>query len=208
MMRALRSGDRVHCLTVTRGEGSRLHGQRGLASEEVAKVREAELRAAVEVMGVSQLTILDYRADQFLTIVHDEAISQIASIVEETMPDTVLTHNDDRSESPHHRVVCSWTTEAFKRSAKPGAHLFCATRTPQWVERFVPALREAGAFPMFEPATTPEEELAIKYALPDDLLDLKLEAVEKHKSQVGFIVDQVGREFLRESMREEHFRGA
>lgn len=45
-------------------------------------------------------------------------------------------------------------------------------------------------------------------SLTNDLLDLKLEAVEKYESQIGFIVDRVGRELLRESMRQEHYRGA
>lgn len=205
MMRALRADDQVCCLTVTRGEGSRLNGQRGRPPAEVAKIRETELRAAVKVIGVFNLVILDYRADQFPVIDENEAISKIAAVIEETAADSVLTHNGNASEMPHHRIVCSWVSHAFRRAAKPTARLLCATRTREWVKRFVPPLREAGAFPLFEPSTTPRGDLAVNYVLPDDQLELKLEAIEKHKSQVSFVLERVDRALFREAMREEHF---
>ncbi len=55
-----RGGQRVHFLCATRGEG----GERGEPSlcrpEELGKVREAEMRCAVQALGGSSLTFLDY----------------------------------------------------------------------------------------------------------------------------------------------------
>ena len=103
--------------------------------------------------------------------------------------------------------MSAWTGEAFAAAAPPKARLFHATQTPEWAETFVPVMNRFNVF--MEPGTppvTPREQLAIDYALPPDILELKLRAIEAHVSQVEGMMEAFGRNYFRDAMQEEYFR--
>ena len=106
-----------------------------------------------------------------------------------------------------HRAACRWATEAFARVGKPGAVLAYATHTPDWVERFEPALESVGAY-MDDTRTpvTPVDELAYAVQLEGDLLETKLRAIRSMTSQIEPLVAALGESFFREGMVEEAFR--
>lgn len=53
-------GARVHCLIATRGEGGEVGVPPLSTREQLGKVREGELRCAVQALGVTSLTLMDY----------------------------------------------------------------------------------------------------------------------------------------------------
>ena len=59
-----------------------------------------------------------------------------------------------------------------------------------------------------EPPSTTRGDLVWGERLPDDLADLKLAALEAHRSQTGPVIDLVGRATYREWWRHESFRRA
>src|SRR5213593_1882483 len=87
-------GAEVFLVTATRGDGGRYRGHRPDEPEHpgpaaLAKIRERELRAAASVLGVRDVSLLDYR-DQHLDSANPrEAVAAIAGQVRRVRPDVV-----------------------------------------------------------------------------------------------------------------------
>jgi LmbE family N-acetylglucosaminyl deacetylase len=106
---------------------------------------------------------------------------------------------------PDHEAVSAWATEGFRRAAGPGARLFYATKTPEYVERLVPMLGGPEVFAPGTPPVTRREELGIDFVLPEDVLDVKMEALAAHRSQVEGLLAVFGQELFREDASAEWF---
>ncbi len=204
-----RAGSRVVCVTATRGEEGTWDPERWPPSE-LGGVREAELMACLDVLGVREHVWLDYHDGRCAEVPREEGAARVRELIEQVRPATVLTFGPDgMTGHDDHRSVCAWTTEAFERSAPAGSRLHYATMTPEWAEEFAPRFEPFNVF--MEPGTPPvasREELSIDFPLPPDVLDLKLKAIACHVSQVEGMLNALGDDFFREAHREEYFRAA
>jgi LmbE family N-acetylglucosaminyl deacetylase len=206
MAGAVRAGSRVVCVTATRGEGGSTDEERW-PSATLGEVREAELRRSFEILGVTEHRFLDLPDVDMDTPLPASGAADVAAVMAEVRPDTVLTFGPEGMTGHRaHQDVSRWTTEAFERSAPPGARLHFATYSPAWRETFVPQLDRFDVYRPGTPPVTPVEEMSIHLLLDPDLLDLKLLAIEAHTSQVEALVAAFGRDFFRQAMREESFR--
>jgi LmbE family N-acetylglucosaminyl deacetylase len=160
------------------------------------------------ILGVTDHRWMDYHDGACAAVGHEEGVEKVQRIIEEVRPMSVLTFGPDgMTGHTDHKAVCSWATEAFSRTAPGGARLFYATTTPEWADRFVPTMNRFNVF--MEPGTppvTPPDELAIQFALTPELLELKLEAIAAHESQVEGMMQAFGRDFFREAHATETFR--
>ena len=205
MARAIDDGDRVVCVTATRGEAGSLDEVRW-PPETLATVREAELIAALGALGVTEHEWLDYPDGGCDAIPLEEAVIKLEAIFDEVQPDTVLTFGPDgMTGHPDHKAISAWTTAAFERSAKPGASLYYATVTPEWMETIAPKLEPYDVFFAGQPSVTPAEELGIDMTLGPELLERKLRAVVIQVSQSEPLIAAVGQEFFAASQRGEYF---
>jgi LmbE family N-acetylglucosaminyl deacetylase len=206
MAQTVRRGDRVVCVTATRGEEGSFDEERWPTTT-MGKVREKELMQSLAILGVTEHRWMDYYDGTCASVEPEEGIGRIQEIVEEVEPKSVFTFGPDgMTGHPDHKAVCAWTTEAFKRSAPSGARLYYATVTPEWVDEFAPRMNQFNVF--MEPGTppvTPRHSLAIDFSLPDDLLDLKLQAFETHVSQLEGMLNTFGNDFFREGYKAEFF---
>jgi len=109
-------GDRGRYRGVKYGEGSEHPGP-----EKLARLREQELRAAADVLGIGDVTLLGYgdgRLDEAEPI---EAIARIASEIRRIRPHVVMTFPPDGAYGhPDHIAVCQLTTAALVAAAAPG----------------------------------------------------------------------------------------
>ena len=119
-------GADVFLLTATRGDSGRYRGYRPgdpqhPGSSALANIREAELRAAASVLGIREVSFLDYR-DQHLDLASPrEVIATIVSHVRRVRPDIVLTFAPDGAYGhPDHIAICQFTTAAIIAAAFPG----------------------------------------------------------------------------------------
>ena len=112
-------GVETYVVTATRGERGRFgDGQERPASDVVGKVREAELRAAAQELGVREVVVLGY-PDGALDSV-DPALAQerIAAEMRRVRPQVVLTFGPDGAYGhPDHVAISQLTSAALVRAA-------------------------------------------------------------------------------------------
>ena len=207
MARAVRNGSRVVCVTATKGEGGSWDEERW-PSATMGDVRAAELETCLAMLGVREHHWLGYLDGGCADVPADEGVAKVRAFMEEVQPDSVFTFGPDgMTDHADHKAVCAWTTTAFEAVAKPGAKLYYATATKQWAEEFVPRLNKFNVFaPGFPPVTSPDEPGAIQFELSPELLELNLQAIERHVSQVSYMLKFFGEDFFREAHKAEYFR--
>ena len=202
---AAQTGSRVVDVTATRGEGGSMDEERWPSSS-MADVRTAELLRSLEILGVREHRFLDGLRDVDMSTPLDEAgAGQVRDLMAEIRPDTVLTFGPDgMTGHAGHRSVSRWASAAFEDVAVPGARLLYATTTQDWADRWLDRLAPFDVFLPGTPTITPREELALSFALPDDVCDLKFRAIKAHESQIEALLEVFG-DGMREWMAEEMF---
>lgn len=206
MARSVADGDRVVIVTATKGEGGSWDEKRW-PSETMGEVRAAELEESLRILGVKEHHWLGYIDATCHEVPLEEGAAKIQAFIEDVRPDSVLTFGPDgMTGHKDHQAVCAWTTEAFRRSAPPGAKLYYATTTQEWTDEFAPRFAKFNVFGPGTPPITPRDELAIELPLDPELLDRKLRAIEAHVSQVEYMLRYFGQDFFREAHKVELFR--
>lgn len=206
MARAVRDGSRVVCVTATRGEGGSMD-EETWPSETMGEVRTAELERCLQILGVREHHWLDLPDRDMDTGLPEEGYPRVRDLVAEVQPDTILSFGPDgMTDHAAHKDVSRWATQALREAGKPGSRVLYATVTPEWAEEFLPIWEPFNVFRPGTPPITPKAELAIDFTLPDDLNELKVQAINAHVSQVGAIVEAVGAETWWRQMAWEAFR--
>jgi len=118
-------GVEVFLVTATRGDGGRYRGHRPDDQQHpgpvaLAKIRETELRAAASVLGVREVSLLDYR-DQHLDRANPrEAVAGIVGHLRRVHPDVVVTFGPDGAYGhPDHIAISQFTTAAIVAAGDP-----------------------------------------------------------------------------------------
>jgi len=126
-------GYTVHLVCATRGEaGARPPGV--APDADLGAVREAELRCAVEALGIHGLHLLGYRdsgmpgspdADHPAALIRaplEEVVRRLVALIRELRPDVVLTFDPYGGYGhPDHVFIHRAVREAFERAADPEA---------------------------------------------------------------------------------------
>ena len=210
MAAAVEAGNRVVCVTATRGEAG-FPDDDGRSVEERMALRENEMGACLRTLGVTEHRWLGFRDGGCDRVRLDDAVELIRPILDEVRPDTVLTFGPE-GQTGHvdHIAVSRWTTMAFRKGAGAKSRLFYATQTPEW-NALVSSLFDVDEIMMVKgmplPSTDPHE-LAVWLELEDEALDRKVRALRCQASQVDGLVERVGDKAFREMARDEFFRDA
>lgn len=213
---AAAAGQKVVCVTATRGE----HGTDdpiSLPPWRLARIREAELAAALNVLGGRHGVIAHrylgdgptaragYVDGALDTVPLPRAVADVADVITDVRPDTVLTFGPDGMTGHlDHRAVCAWTTAAFEVAAPAGARLLYAAKPPAWTAEFeddIPMMPEAADAPDV-PVT---HDLAVRLRLDGAMLDRKLDALAAQPSQTTVLRGSLGPQRYRAFVAEEHF---
>jgi LmbE family N-acetylglucosaminyl deacetylase len=205
MCDAVRNGQRVFCITATKGEAGVQDESRWPAAR-LAEIREAELKECLKILGVTEHHWLDYPDGGCDQVPHEEAVARLIEVIDEVQPDTVLTFGPDgQTGHPDHIAVCEWTTAAIEQSSTAAA-LYYATVTPEWWAGPGVFLDQFDVWFAGRPSITPRGELAIDYIPDPDLMELKLQAVAAQESQSASLLAAVGKEFFLQFGGEESYR--
>lgn len=205
MASAVAAGRRVVCVTATKGEAGFPEDDPRTVDELVA-LRIAELAACLDILKVTEHRFLTYADGECAEVDDDEAAAQVAEMITEIRPDTVLTFNPTgMTGHPDHIAACRWTTLAVRRVGVP-VRLLYATKTQSWVERFMGDHTGVLMVDDFVPETVDESELAVAFSCDDALLERKVAALRAQASQTEAWRAEVGPDVYRELVREEFYR--
>ncbi|OZM78939.1 PIG-L deacetylase family protein [Pseudonocardia sp. MH-G8] len=213
---AAAAGQRVVVVTATRGE-------RGTDDPEtwpparLARVRSQEIVQSLAVLDRGRGRIEHRFLGDTQGVCHldgglaaDPAagtIDELAAIVDEIAPDTVLTFGPDgMTGHPDHRAVSAWTDRALAGAGRQ-PRLLHATVSEGWVRDFgslVTAMDEGED--VFSPS--PAGSLAVDLVLSGDALRVKLAALRAQASQTTATELAVGTELYRAAVAGEWFRPA
>jgi LmbE family N-acetylglucosaminyl deacetylase len=231
MARAVRAGDRVVCVTATRGEQGSSDPERWPPGPPLAELRTRELEKALAELGVTEHLWLDYPDGGCAQVPEAQAVTRLVDLIEDVRPDTILTFGPDgMTGHEDHRAVCRWTTAAVataRRDPSAGRHpgrvpgcdpsarrnpltLHYATSTPQMLAVLKTLTQELwDSISMGgEPPVTPPEEVSLYLRAEGDLLDRKTRALTHQASQTQPLITAIGEGAYRALIAEEAFRRA
>ena len=204
MADAVRRGDRVVCLHLTRGEAGLYHRQVWPACE-LASVRSAELQASLARLGVSEQRFLDLPDGGLCLVPWDEVVARLHDELVDVDPDVVVTFGSDGfTGHPDHRALASWVATAVRLWEKPQARVLQAVVPRAWEQTVVHRLNEFDFFLPGYPEVASRSDVAVR--LDDDVVDAKVEALEAHASQMEPLFDAYGAGFFRQILSTEVYR--
>lgn len=119
------NGWRTAVLTATRGDaGSQTYAQLA-AGQTLGEIREAELRAACELLGVAQVLVWRYEDGKLAQAAPDRLAAQVLEVLRELQPTVVVTFGPDGiTGHPDHLAISAATTRAFHDlRAESGDHI-------------------------------------------------------------------------------------
>lgn len=110
-------GVETHLATATLGERGRIGTERP-GPEVVAPVREAELRRAAEILGITGLDLLGFHDGDLERVDPALAIERLVAVVRRVRPQVVVTFGADGAYGhPDHIAVSQWTGAALVAAA-------------------------------------------------------------------------------------------
>jgi LmbE family N-acetylglucosaminyl deacetylase len=192
MAMARDNGQRVVCVTATRGE---LGTPDPVAwpPHRLAVERTRELARSLHILGVDEHHWLAYRDGECDRAGRSEAVAQLAEVIDRVRPDTVLTFGPDGlTGHPDHRSVSAWTGAAFDAAAPPGARLLQATLAARRAARWGPLTDGLGIYPPGYPVLTPADRLAVDLVLDPDVASRKVRALAAQATQTTALIAALG----------------
>jgi LmbE family N-acetylglucosaminyl deacetylase len=200
-----RRGDRVIVVTATPGE----HGTADPDTwppARLAERRRAELAASLATLGVDEHHILGYEDGRCADV---DGTLDFASFITDVDPDIIVTFGPDGlTGHPDHRSVSAWATRAHAITASR-AQLWYATLTPDFHREWARVNEFVGLFnDQPEPPSIERSALAYTVQLGTTALDVKLRALQEHRSQTSGLIELVGIDRYRDWWRTETFRPA
>jgi LmbE family N-acetylglucosaminyl deacetylase len=202
------AGQRVVVATATRGESGTTDPNRW-PLDQLAQIREQELARSLEVIGVTEHRWLGHRDGALAGVRRPAAVAQIAALLEEVQPDTVVTFGPDGlTGHEDHRTVSGWVTRAWQETDRR-SRLWYATLTPAFHRTWGGLNDKIGLwYPGASPPVTSLDDLVARVDCTGRLSDLKHAALRAHASQTDGLLRAVGEDRFRRWWAVESFVSA
>jgi LmbE family N-acetylglucosaminyl deacetylase len=208
LARYAREGIRTVVVTCTNGEfgdgaGGVKPGEDGHDEESVVATRMTELRAACDVLGVSELELLGYHdsgmmgwpqndlPEAFWHMPVDEAAKRLAELMERYRPDVVVTYDEIGFYGHPDHIQANRITVAATDATGIPAKLYYTAVGKQAIRMLFSQLKDLGMQEPgdeldFDPENPPfgvDDELITTVVDTAEVIDIKRAALEAHASQ-------------------------
>jgi LmbE family N-acetylglucosaminyl deacetylase len=199
------AGHRVVVATATKGE---------LGTEDsvtyppgrLASIRERETAASLAALDIREHRWLGHRDGLVDRVPVADGIRQVAELIAEIRPDTIVTFGPDgMTGHADHQAVSGWVTAAWNGTGRR-CRLWYATVTPEFHQEWAAVNSEVGFwFEGAQPPSDPSSELAFAVHCHGELLDRKYAALRAHTSQTTGLINHLGSERYRRWWSKESF---
>ena len=207
MATAVENGQKVACVTATRGEAGSQDEKRWPPSQ-LAEIRTKELDICLSLLKVTDHTWLDYADGKCERVPADQAAAKILEIIRRVQPQSILTFDSKgMTGHPDHIAVSNWADQAAKQSGIANLKIYHAVHTPQWYEEHGREFDQKlnVFYNIDKPPLVDPSELAIQYRLPEKMRKLKIRALKAQPSQIEVITKTFGDKKFFEAVAEEKF---
>jgi len=199
------AGNRVVCVTATRGERG-TPDPKAWPPYRLAARRTRELAHCLSILGVTEHHWLGYADGGCPDVDAREAVDQLSCLIDEVRPDTVVTFGPDGiTGHADHQVVSSWTGAAFVTAARPGMRLLHAVVPDPWDRQWRTLNQSLGVHQPGYPMVTPVAGLAVDLHLDPGTLERKVRALAAQETQTAALIAGMGIEQYTAWVAEEAF---
>jgi LmbE family N-acetylglucosaminyl deacetylase len=121
LARAAAEGAATYVITATRGQAGRYRDNSAHPGPEaLGRIREAELRAAADILGVREVRVLDYMDGVLDQVDPREVVGRLVAHLRDIRPHVVATFGPDGAYGhPDHVAISQFTTAAVVAAADP-----------------------------------------------------------------------------------------
>ncbi len=182
MAAAIENGQKVACITATKGEAGVQDPNRWPA-DKLAEIREHEMKEAMDLIGCNHHHWLGYHDGHCQEVPKEEAIAKIRQFIKDLKPDTILTFGPDgMTGHPDHQTVSLWAKAAAKDT---NIKVYHAVEEKDRYERYmVEADKKFNIyFNIDKPPVYDEAKCDIAFRLPPPILFKKRLALKAQHSQ-------------------------
>lgn len=184
MMAAIGNGQKVACVTATRGEkGS--HDEERWPAATIGQVREKEMAEALKIIGCSGHHWLDYIDGELEQVTTSEAVAKIAAVISQVQPDSIFSFGPDGATGhSDHITVSHWAQQAAD-AAGSDATIYRNVDSLEWYQRSGQELDKKFDiyFNTDMPPLVPEADMDLLFKLPNDICRRKTSALRVQPSQ-------------------------
>lgn len=201
---ASKSGQKTTCITATRGELG-IQDESRWPVDRLADIRTSEMNEAMVRLGVEQHHWLDYKDGQCKDVDINEATGRLAELINKYRPGSIFTFGPDgMTGHDDHKTMSKWVDMAVGNMYYP-ISVYHTVVTRESYESLKKADKE---FNMFfnteEPCICSKSECSLSIDLSEDILDIKMSALESMPSQTEYLLSK-HKESVRNSGRTESF---
>jgi LmbE family N-acetylglucosaminyl deacetylase len=157
---AAASGVDVTVCCATRGEAGEDTSGTTRSPDELARVREAELRAAAEILGAGEVVVLDFvdsdmegdpAAGSLMAAPIGEIVAAVAPVIARVQPDVVVTLDPDSVvDHRDHVRIGQATKHAFAEAAQAHARLYHWTLVRSVMGRWLQEMHAQGLLQAYD----------------------------------------------------------
>lgn len=189
---AVKNGQRVICVTATKGEKGVQDELRWPAAQ-LADIRTQEMTDTLRQLGVQEHYWLDYHDGECADADPTVATAKITRLINQYKPDTILTFGPDGlTGHPDHRTMSRWVAAAVKQSDKQPAVYRPVYSQKQYEQFLVPLHKKLNVFfNIDKPPLKDARECEIAFELPAAILQQKIRALAAQPSQMERLLKTV-----------------
>lgn len=206
---AAQNGQRVSCITATRGEAGRSADENKWPHANLGQIRSHELSDALKIIGISEHYWLNYNDGCLADCDPKKAAHDIAELINKVNPDTIFCFGPDGfTGHPDHCTIYSWTHAAIQ-IAKSNADFYRVVEPKEKHNSKI--TRESDKeFHLYMSPTDADtescEDADIYFVLPEEIMKKKLAAIKQHQSQYSHMfASPVGMQYFTENDGSECF---
>lgn len=192
MAQAVQNGQRVICVTATKGEQG-VQDPKRWPPERLADIRAQEMKQALSVLGITEHFWMGYQDGDCQNVPIEEAVRALRGYIERYQPDTILTFGPEGfTGHDDHRTVSAWVTSA---TAGTNSQVYHAVQLRECYEEMK---RADEVFDIFfnidQPPLVKEDECDLVLRLPEPLLEQKYRCLCAMPSQTEAMFNRFGRD--------------
>jgi LmbE family N-acetylglucosaminyl deacetylase len=206
MAAARANGQRVVCLTATKGEAG-VQDEARWPRTKLGAIREAELKAALQIFGVYEHYWLGCRDGCCGELSDTSGAEQVSVYLKKIQPDTILTFPPNGlTGHPDHQAVSRWVRRAVEAS-NSSATIYCAATSKEQYDAFLKTADEKMNiyFALDSPELVPAGSCDILFELDADLRRRKIQALHALPSQYDSMFAQFGEKWALDAFAQEAF---